>query len=424
MSVWHSERVHFSVHAQTPYPSHKQIKAEPGKGVDVTLERKLLMVFVLVFAAFSVVAGITIWSGNELAKTERARTGHYAALEILDAILLGFDDAETGQRGYLLTGDNEYLKPYYTAISATETALHRFYESFGSQKQDVHARLAELKEKMFAELDLTIQMRQTKGLEPALEVVASDKGRGYMVEVRELVQHLKDAEKATLSTLGEGAAQNVTYYQYSVGLFVLFLMLAVMSLYSFMQSDATQRRKALERLTHDATHDGLTDLANRNLFISVLNYSIAAAQRCKGTLGVLFIDLDGFKVVNDTHGHDVGDEVLQKVAMRLTRECRESDVVARVGGDEFLILVPGISKQEHFAKFAEHLVQALSTPLYVGHMEMHIGASIGIAVYPQHGQSTAGLIKAADAAMYKAKRAGKGQYRFFSDEQRSGTTPS
>jgi diguanylate cyclase (GGDEF)-like protein len=288
----------------------------------------------------------------------------------------------------------------------------------------VHARLAELKEKMFAELDLTIQMRQTKGLEPALEVVASDKGRNYMVEVRELVQHLKDAEKATLSTLGEGAAQNVTYYQYSVGLFVLFLMLAVMSLYSFMQSDATQRRKALERLTHDATHDGLTDLANRNLFISVLNYSIAAAQRCKGTLGVLFIDLDGFKAVNDTHGHDVGDEVLQKVAMRLTRECRESDVVARVGGDEFLILVPGISKQEHFAKFAEHLVQALSTPLYVGHLEMHIGASIGIAVYPQHGQSTAGLIKAADAAMYKAKRAGKGQYRFFSDEQRAGTTSS
>lgn len=389
----------------------------------MTLERKLLTVFVLVFAVFAVVAGITIWSGNEMAKMERARTGHYAALEILDAILLGFDDAETGQRGYLLTGDNEYLKPYYTAISATETALHRFHESFGNQRQGVHARLAELKEKMFAELDLTIQLRQTKGLEPALEVVASDKGRDYMVEVRELVQTMKDVEKTTLSMLSDGAAQNVTYYQYSVGLFVLFLMMAVMSLYSFMQSDATQKRKALERLTHDATHDGLTDLANRNLFFSVLNYSIAAAQRGKGTLGVLFIDLDGFKAVNDTHGHDIGDEVLQKVAMRLTRECRESDVVARVGGDEFLVLLPSISKQEHFAKFAQHLVEALSMPLYVGHLEMHIGASVGIAVYPQHGQSAAGLVKAADAAMYKAKKAGKGQYRFFSDEQHSVPPP-
>lgn len=409
--------------AQTPYPSQTHIKAKPGKGVDVTLERKLLTVFVLVFAAFTVVAGITIWSGNEMAKMERARTGHYAALEILDAILLGFDDAETGQRGFLLTGDNEYLKPYYAAISATETALHRFHESFGRQRQDIHARLAELKEKKFSELDLTIQLRQTKGLESALEIVASDEGRSYMVELRELVQQLKVAEKATLSTLGESAEQNVTYYQYSVGMFVLFLMMAVMSLYSFMQSDATQRRKALERLTHDATHDGLTDLANRNLFISVLNYSIASAQRSKGTLGVLFIDLDGFKAVNDTHGHDIGDEVLQKVAMRLARECRESDVVARVGGDEFLVLVPGVSKQEHFAKFAEHLVEALSTPLYVGHLELHIGASIGIAVYPQHGQSAAGLIKAADAAMYKAKRAGKGQYRFFSDEQHSFARP-
>lgn len=237
------------------------------------------------------------------------------------------------------------------------------------------------------------------------------------------MQNLKDAEKATLSTLSDGAAQNVTYYQYSVGLFVLFLMMAIMSLYSFMQSDATQKRKALERLTHDATHDGLTDLANRNLFFSVLNYSIAAAQRSKGTLGVLFIDLDGFKAVNDTHGHDIGDEVLQKVAMRLARECRESDVVARVGGDEFLILVPSISKEEHFAKFAAHLVEALSMPLYVGHLEMHIGASIGIALYPQHGQSAAGLVKAADAAMYKAKKAGKAQYRFFSDEQSTITPP-
>jgi diguanylate cyclase (GGDEF)-like protein len=85
--------------------------------------------------------------------------------------------------------------------------------------------------------------------------------------------------------------------------------------------------------------------------------------------------------------------------------------------------VPSISKQEHFAKFAEHLVEALSMPLYVGHLEMHIGASVGIAVYPQHGQSAAGLVKAADAAMYKAKKAGKGQYRFFSDEQRSVTPP-
>jgi predicted signal transduction protein with EAL and GGDEF domain len=208
--------------------------------------------------------------------------------------------------------------------------------------------LVEYKEKKLSELDLTIQLRQTKSLESALGIVASDEGRGYMVEVRELVQQLKDAEKATLSTVGQSAAQNITYYQYSDGMFVLFLMMAVISLYPFIQSDATQRRTALDRLTHDATHDGLIDLANRNLLISVLNYSIAAAQRSKGTLGVLFIDLDGIKAVNDTHGHDIGYEALQKVATRQTRECRESDVVAPVGGDEFLVLVPGISKQEHF----------------------------------------------------------------------------
>lgn len=385
----------------------------------MTLERKLLTVFIFVFAAFTIAAGIAVWSGNEMAKMERARAAHYASLEILDAILLGFDDAETGQRGFLLTGDPDYLTPYHTAISATETALQRFQESFGKQRPDIHARLVELKDKKFAELDLTIRLRQTKGLEDALKVVASDEGRDYMVEVRKRVQDLKADEKRTLALLGERTAKTVSYYQYSVGLFLLSLMLAILSLYSFMQTDATQKRKALERLTHDATHDSLTDLANRNLFISILNYSIPTAQRSQGMLGVLFIDLDGFKAVNDTYGHDVGDEVLRKVAMRLARACRESDVVARIGGDEFLILVPSVLKQDHLGKFAGHLTDALSAPIYVNHLEIHIGASIGIAVYPDDTQSALGLVKAADAAMYKAKKAGKGQYRFFGEQKHS-----
>lgn len=387
----------------------------------MTLERKLLTVFAIVFMAFAAAAAMTVWSGNELAKIERERSQHYSRLEILDMVLLGFDDAETGQRGFLLTGDTDYLSPYYSATNATETALLRLHEAFASNPA-VHQRLAELKAKKFSELERTIRLRQDEGLSKALEIVRSNEGRVYMEEVRNLVEDLKGAEKNALSVLATNTTGNVTIYQYSVGLFIIFLMLAVISLYSFMQIDATQKRKALERLTHEATHDGMTDLANRNLFTSILSYSIPTAQRYGRLLGILFIDLDGFKAVNDTHGHDIGDEVLKAVALRLKRVCRESDVVARIGGDEFLILLPNTTKQGELATVATHLIEALCEPIFVDHLELHIGASIGVAIYPKHGQSAASLIKAADAAMYRAKQAGRGQYRFFSDDKHSPTS--
>lgn len=155
---------------------------------------------------------------------------------------------------------------------------------------------------------------------------------------------------------------------------------------------------------HAALHDPLTGLANRSLFNDRLEHGLAQARRLGLTLAVMFMDLDGFKAVNDTHGHDVGDALLQTVADRLTENTREDDTVARVGGDEFLYLVMGENDTPTLANLAQKIIDCVQAPcqLSVGHISIRI--SMGIACFPLDGDTVDALVKQADMAMYRAKR--------------------
>ncbi len=172
--------------------------------------------------------------------------------------------------------------------------------------------------------------------------------------------------------------------------------------------DLTERKQAEARIQHLAHHDSLTDLPNRLLFYDRLNHAISLGKRGRQELALLYIDLDKFKAVNDTLGHDAGDELLKRVAGRIRHELRESDTLARMGGDEFAVILPAITSREDAAKVAGKIVGALSTPFKLsGHtQEVSIGASIGIAIYHADAQDMDALIKAADTAMYKAKQVG------------------
>ncbi len=157
-----------------------------------------------------------------------------------------------------------------------------------------------------------------------------------------------------------------------------------------------------------ALHDALTGLPNRALFNNRLEHGIAQAKRHGGNLAVIFVDLDKFKNVNDTHGHDVGDIVLQTAAQRLKAHFRDEDTVSRYGGDEFLCLLTEIQAESHIAMIAEKIIIGMQAPCNVNVRDVKvnakIGASIGIAIFPQHGNTAEELIKRADEAMYQAKK--------------------
>jgi diguanylate cyclase (GGDEF)-like protein/PAS domain S-box-containing protein len=193
-------------------------------------------------------------------------------------------------------------------------------------------------------------------------------------------------------------AQNITHFQYNC-------------------EDVTLQKENEERIYNLAHHDSLTNLYNRFSINSILQQAIISAERNKNIMSVLFIDMDRFKQINDTHGHKVGDVLLQQVASRLIGTCkRKNDYIARIGGDEFLIVLNDMQDVAFVALIAQAIVDVLSLPYFCEGQELRSSPSVGIAVYPNDGQSAEELVKNADAAMYHAKENGRRNYRFFTKE--------
>jgi diguanylate cyclase (GGDEF)-like protein len=188
------------------------------------------------------------------------------------------------------------------------------------------------------------------------------------------------------------------------------------------QLDLTRLRASEEQVAHAvrveylAYHDSLTTLPNRSLFSNLLGQSIKLAHRHKRELAVLFLDLDRFKHINDTLGHEAGDQLLQEVAVRLRASLRESDVVARLGGDEFVAMLPEIDDERFVSTVAQKILGAIARPFILRGQEFRVTASVGISLYPQDGLDEQTLKKNADIAMYHAKEEGKNNFRFYSEK--------
>jgi diguanylate cyclase (GGDEF)-like protein/PAS domain S-box-containing protein len=184
--------------------------------------------------------------------------------------------------------------------------------------------------------------------------------------------------------------------------------------YVAVMIDITDAKRAEDFVRHQAYHDALTDLPNRSLFMDRLRHQLSYAHRQKTWMAVMFIDLDGFKAINDELGHATGDELLRQVAQRLKGCVRESDTVARFGGDEFAAIINNISDTESVIQVASKMLEQLSQPFTLKDKNRQISASIGIALYPVDCEDGTGLLKAADEAMYQAKRDGKARFVFSS----------
>ncbi len=180
--------------------------------------------------------------------------------------------------------------------------------------------------------------------------------------------------------------------------------------------DVTEQKQVEQRLLEVAQHDPLTGLPNRALIFDYASHLLAAAQRKHSRGAMLFIDLDRFKPVNDLYGHEVGDNLLKEVGARLTACVRHEDLIGRIGGDEFVIVLSDIGKDYSALTAAQHLIDSLSRPFQIGGFDLSISASVGISFFPRHGSDVDSLLHAADLAMYHAKEAGRSGYYVYTSE--------
>ncbi len=186
--------------------------------------------------------------------------------------------------------------------------------------------------------------------------------------------------------------------------------------------DISARKESEEKIAFLAQYDPLTGLANRSLFTTLFDQAISRSERHQHSLALLFLDLDRFKQVNDSLGHDAGDLLLQQVAQRLRSRTRDGDTISRLGGDEFTVILEEIDESREAAIVAQKLVNALSKPFTINGHEVFIGTSIGVALYPDSADNATALLKRADMAMYQAKAQGRNNYQFFTPKMQLDVT--
>ncbi len=247
-----------------------------------------------------------------------------------------------------------------------------------------------------------------------LPIVASDAQWAEHKALLAAHQPFRDAEFQIVSSEGE------TRYNCVSGV-PLFDRHGKFKGYHGVSRDVTAKKRADERIQYLATHDGLTGLPNREMFSTVLNLALTSARRYERKFAVVFIDLDRFKIINDTLGHDAGDLLLKEVAARLNRSLRASDLVARLGGDEFVVLVQEIKDDRQAARVARKILSAIIKPIKLVGQECRVTASVGISMFPRDAQDEQTLMKNADIAMYLAKEEGKNNYQFFTPNIKSQT---
>jgi diguanylate cyclase (GGDEF)-like protein len=231
-----------------------------------------------------------------------------------------------------------------------------------------------------------------------------------MLDLINDAQHRKEQSIETLNEENE-QAESIFFY-----IFLIEILITLIITYIINHRVKIKLDQSTFRLNKLATQDVLTGLYNRRLFMAQLKYSLKVMKKNGQKLTLFFIDLDGFKLINDTKGHYVGDKILKEVAQRISNGVRESDLVYRLGGDEFTIILEDASEVADYQTVVEKLLKSICKPYYVEKQEIYISASIGISVFPDHGQTVDSIINAADAAMYQVKSKGKNNYLCFSEK--------
>ena len=369
------------------------------------VERKLLALLAVAYLSLFVIAGAIWGSRAYLLDGQRAEVLHTSLYQLSETLSL-LKDAETGQRGFLLTGEDSFLQPYNVAVQHLHSQFQalRAIPLMAMYADDI-ARIEQLADLKMTELSETIALRRLAGNEAARQRVMDNQGRRYMDELRERIQTLEVNVSDELNALQEGTDVRAQVAIWGGSAVALLMLLLLGLTYFDLRRDLRERDELLTRLAFESQHDALTQLPNRRAFNESLDQALALARRAERPLALIYLDLDGFKPVNDEYGHATGDRVLKAIAQRWRVLLREGEVLARLGGDEFAVVAEG--DPAAIECLAARMINALDTPLLAELPHVKVGVSIGMAQFPVHGDDRRRLVAAADTAMYRAKEAGK-----------------
>jgi diguanylate cyclase (GGDEF)-like protein len=349
----------------------------------------------------------------------------------LAGLAAALSDAETGQRGFLLTGDRSYLTPYHNADDRALRHLGRLRELTAGRpaQQDHLADLERLVRAKFAAMEQAVAAYDRDGPEAALSRLRAGRGRELMDDFRALHGWMQAEQEARLEGRKAVSDDRADRVGTVAGVLIAGAVAQMVVGLVLIRRDLAARRRAEAQLRELAARDELTGLYNRRELERRLR---AAAQKSRTAglpLSAVLVDVDNFKAVNDTHGHAVGDAVLQAIAARITGATRGEDVVARYGGEEFALLLPGLGPAEA-AAVAERARRAIAADPFAGRgddgraLALPLTASFGVAsLHPSDVGDPDLLLRRSDRALYQAKRAGRNQVIAFKDATDTDTVP-
>ncbi len=370
--------------------------------------------------------------------------------------LSGMQDSETAQRGYLLTKNTIYLEPYhYGSLKVEEHYNELLKLTLDKPNQILLTEMKKLKIRKFNELQITIQLTNDGKFTEALSIVNKNSGKLIMDSLRKKSTKFLNKELELLNQheneFIELRTRIVTLIAISVTFFTMLALFTMLFLNRtlfepislllnstkkvekgeqidigdittqdemgyLLSSFYKMNEKVLKReacLTHKVSHDELTKLLNRESLYSSIDSAIESSKENNSKVAILFLDLNKFKMINDTLGHKAGDFLLIEASKVFTKSLRNSDKVFRIGGDEFLILLENITDISQVDTVIHKIFNTLKTPVIYQGKELIISTSIGIAIFPEDGKSPDELVKASDIAMYTAKKEIDLSYKYF-----------
>ncbi len=370
------------------------------------------------FAIAGIAGALLIWSIYRVTTTIMATATSvsqtYEVISSFRNLRERLIDAETAERGYVITGDPAGLPAYQTAlqqIQSNSDLIAAFVSNYPGQK----VRFVELQKQIayrLKTLQMIVDTRVAGGIDASHELVSLGEDKLEMKRIQSVLMQMEDEENVQLNK--RLRARDVAYREFWWSFFALIVTLSASTMWQYlhvrriMQLEAEARR----RIRHMAEHDPLTELPNRRQLQEKLDLALAYAKRSGKKVAVMFIDLDGFKAVNDSMGHQAGDELLKVVAQRLRQATRSNDFVARLGGDEFVVVLSELDQLADATRLAAKLNNLISMPVPLTEGIARISTSIGISLFPANGRSSAELLGKADDAVYQAKAAGKNQFQW------------
>lgn len=376
---------------------------------------RFIALYVFMVAGLLVAAGMFLFEARIVVSDGLSDEAAVAVLGATHRVLHDFESAETGQRGYLLTGDESYLAPYYKGVRDLDETVLQLQRVTGDDEKSLEliARVEHIKTNKVIELARTIELARSGNRAAAIDLVQSGEGKQYMDELRNDIDQLLVLWRDRRNAATRDAQTRLVVG--TAALVVVAALVCCLLVYTLI----VQRRAFAKvhawsaALDQEAAQDALTGLPNRRRLLGAIDALSAQPTADKPRTALFYLDIDGFKSVNDALGHSAGDVLLRRLAEALRSATRQQDMLARVGGDEFVLFATACGDDEQLRELAARLIARVR---HVGDKEhggrFDIGVSVGIATWPDRVDSIEQLLDVADAAMYAAKQNGRSTFRF------------